>query len=79
MDGEQHMSDHDLLDEIRRLRKDVEELTMACQLLFRRNRELLDELSRSDHARPSMDQGPRRGTRRVEKRHLAVVPARTDA
>lgn len=73
------MSDHDLLDEIRRLRKDVEELTMACQLLFRRNRELLDELSRSNPASSSLDQGPRRGTRRVEKRHLAVVPARTDA
>ena len=45
------------LDLIKQQRKDIEELTYACQLLMRTNKELLDELQRSNQPRPAMDQG----------------------
>ncbi len=45
------------LDLIKQQRKDIEELTYACQLLMRTNKELLDELQRSREPRQGMDQG----------------------
>jgi hypothetical protein len=40
-----------LLDHTERQRKDIEELTLACQTLLRGNRRLQDELPRSKKAR----------------------------
>jgi hypothetical protein len=40
-----------LLDHTERQRKDIEELTLACQTLLRGNRRLQDELPRSKRSR----------------------------
>jgi polyhydroxyalkanoate synthesis regulator phasin len=37
-----------LLDHVRQQNKDIEELTQACRVLFRRNKELENELQRSE-------------------------------
>ena len=47
-----------LLDHIGRQRKDVEEITLACQLLLRENKRLLNELQRGNQSGRSLDQGP---------------------
>lgn len=47
-----------LLDRIRQQSKDIEELTTACRVLFRRNKELENELRRGEKASPSVDPGP---------------------
>lgn len=46
-----------LLDHTRQQSKDIEELTLACRVLFRRNRELEDELRRSREVGQSLDEG----------------------
>jgi hypothetical protein len=46
-----------LLDHVRQQSKDIEELTTACRVLFRRNKELENELRRGEKAGPSVDQG----------------------
>ena len=45
-----------LLDRIRQQSKDIEELTLAVRVLFRRNRELEDELRGSHKAGKSLDE-----------------------
>lgn len=49
-----------LLDHARAQGKDIEELTLACQVLFRRNKELEDELRRSNKAGAVLDKPKRR-------------------
>lgn len=44
-----------LLDHIDRQGKDIEELTLACRVLFRENRRKQDELSRSQTPSRSLD------------------------
>lgn len=39
-----------LLDHVHQQRKDIEELTTACRVLFRRNKELENDLRRSREA-----------------------------
>ena len=46
-----------LLAHIDQQAKDVDNLTQACRVLFRRNKELLDELSRSSQTSPGVDKG----------------------
>ena len=41
---------------IERQRQDIQQLTYACQVLFRRNKELEDELRRSQALSPVMDE-----------------------
>ena len=41
---------------IERQRQDIRQLTYACQVLFRRNKELEDELRRSQTLSPVMDE-----------------------
>jgi hypothetical protein len=41
---------------IERQRQDIRQLTYACQVLFRRNKELEDELRRSQAFSPVMDE-----------------------
>lgn len=45
-----------LLDRIRQQSKDIEELTLAVRVLFRRNRELEDELRRSGKSGQGLDE-----------------------
>lgn len=45
-----------LLDRIRKQSKDIEELTLAVRVLFRRNRELEDELRGSHKTGKSLDE-----------------------
>lgn len=46
-----------LLDHARQQSKDIEELTLAIRVLFRRNRELEDDLRRSRKAGEGLDSG----------------------
>ena len=48
-----------MLDHIAQQRKDIEELTQACRVLFRRNKELEDELRRSNQTSPRVDKRAR--------------------
>ena len=48
----------ELLDQIKQQRKDIEELTLACRVLFRRNKELQDELLRSKETSCRVDPRP---------------------
>ena len=48
----------ELLDQIKQQRKDIEELTQACRVLFRRNKELQDELLRSKETSRRVDSRP---------------------
>jgi hypothetical protein len=45
-----------LLDRIRQQDKDIRELTLACRVLFRRNRELEYELRRSREVGQGLDE-----------------------
>jgi hypothetical protein len=44
-----------LLDQCKQQRQDIEELTQACRVLFRRNKELQDELLRSKETSRRVD------------------------
>jgi len=46
-----------LLDHIAQQRKDIEELTTACKVLFRRNKELENDLRRSNQTGARVDEG----------------------
>lgn len=50
------LSKEALLDRIRQQSKDIEELTLAVRVLFRRNRELEDELRRSGKSGQGLDE-----------------------
>jgi hypothetical protein len=54
-----------LLDHIAQQGKDIQELTLACQLLLRENKRIRDELPGSKAVGPSVDPGRRRKSRRV--------------
>lgn len=50
------LSKEALLDRIRQQSKDIEELTLAVRVLFRRNRELEDELRRGGKTGQGLDE-----------------------
>lgn len=54
-----------LLDHIAQQGKDIQELTLACQLLLRENHRIKDELPRSENPGPSMEQRRGRSARRL--------------
>lgn len=56
MNSLESLSREALLDRIRKQSKDIEELTLAVRVLFRRNRELEDELRGSHKTGKSLDE-----------------------